>query len=110
VARSPKRLSAVPASAAALATVAEATPAPGFSVALQNFEGPFDLLLSLIGKHELDITEISLSRVTDEFISYLRGLDAAEELDQATEFLVVAATTRNSVAWSSSSAASSPRR
>jgi segregation and condensation protein A len=68
------------------------TPAPGFSVALSNFEGPFDLLLSLIGKHELDITEISLSRVTDEFISYLRGLDSAEELDQATEFLVVAAT------------------
>ncbi|MGY4856309.1 segregation and condensation protein A [Cryobacterium sp. AP23] len=69
-----------------------AAAAPGFSVALQNFEGAFDLLLSLIGKHELDITEISLSRVTDEFISYLRGLDAAEELDQATEFLVVAAT------------------
>lgn len=63
-----------------------------FSVALGNFEGPFDLLLSLISKHELDITEISLSRVTDEFISYLRGLDSAEELDQATEFLVVAAT------------------
>jgi len=66
--------------------------APAFSVALGNFEGPFDLLLSLISKHELDITDISLSRVTDEFISYLRGLDATEELDQATEFLVVAAT------------------
>lgn len=66
--------------------------APAFSVALSNFEGPFDLLLSLIGKHELDITDISLSRVTDEFISYLRGLDSAEELDQASEFLVVAAT------------------
>ncbi|MGO4102653.1 ScpA family protein [Leifsonia sp. YAF41] len=65
---------------------------PAFSVALGNFEGPFDLLLTLIGKHELDITEIALSRVTDEFISYLRGLDSAEELDQATEFLVVAAT------------------
>ncbi|TFD27644.1 segregation and condensation protein A [Cryobacterium lyxosi] len=65
---------------------------PAFSVALGNFEGPFDLLLKLITRHELDITEISLSRVTDEFISYLRGLDAAEELDQATEFLVVAAT------------------
>ncbi|TFC47499.1 segregation/condensation protein A [Cryobacterium sp. TMT1-21] len=63
-----------------------------FSVALGNFEGPFDLLLTLIGKHELDITEISLSRVTDEFIAYLRGLDQTEELDQATEFLVVAAT------------------
>lgn len=64
----------------------------GFSVSLSNFSGPFDLLLSLIGKHELDITEISLSRVTDEFISYLRNLDSAEELDQASEFLVVAAT------------------
>lgn len=63
-----------------------------FRVSLTNFSGPFDLLLSLISKHELDITEVSLSRVTDEFISYLRGLDSAEELDQASEFLVVAAT------------------
>lgn len=66
--------------------------APGFSVSLSNFNGPFDLLLSLIGKHELDITEVSLSRITDEFIAYLRALDSAEELDQASEFLVVAAT------------------
>jgi segregation and condensation protein A len=66
--------------------------APSFRVALDNFEGPFDLLLSLIGKHELDITEIALSRVTDEFIAYLRGIDLAAELDQASEFLVVAAT------------------
>jgi segregation and condensation protein A len=65
---------------------------PGFSVSLTNFNGPFDLLLSLISKHEMDITEVSLSRVTDEFISYLRGVDTAKELDQATEFLVVAAT------------------
>lgn len=65
---------------------------PAFSVALGVFEGPFDLLLKLITRHELDITEVSLSQVTDEFISYLRGLDAHEELDQATEFLVVAAT------------------
>jgi segregation and condensation protein A len=57
-----------------------------------NFDGPFDLLLTLLGKHELDITEISLSKVTDEFISYLKGLDADEELEQASEFLVVAAT------------------
>ncbi len=64
----------------------------GFSVTLSNFDGPFDLLLSLIGKHELDITEISLSVVTGEFIAYLRQLDSVEELDQATEFLVVAAT------------------
>lgn len=68
------------------------TEAAGFSVSLSNFNGPFDLLLSLIAKHELDITEVSLSSITDEFISYLRGLDSEEELDQATEFLVVAAT------------------
>ncbi len=67
-------------------------PATGFSVSLSNFDGPFDLLLSLIGKHELDITEVSLSKVTDEFISYLRNLDSDKELDEATEFLVVAAT------------------
>ncbi|MBT2498333.1 segregation/condensation protein A [Agromyces sp. ISL-38] len=70
---------------------AEASDA-GFRVALSNFEGPFDLLLSLIAKHELDITEVSLSAVTDEFISYLRGVDSEEELDRASEFLVVAAT------------------
>ena len=64
----------------------------GFELSLANFEGPFDLLLSLISKHELDITEISLSRVTDEFIAYLKGLDEQEELDQASEFLVIAAT------------------
>ncbi|MGO4536274.1 ScpA family protein [Leifsonia sp. 2MCAF36] len=57
-----------------------------------EFEGPFDLLLSLITKHELDITEISLSRVTDEFIAYLRALDTEESLDEASEFLLVAAT------------------
>lgn len=64
----------------------------GFAVSLGNFEGPFDLLLSLISKHELDITEVSLSRVTDEFISYLKGLDEDKELEQASEFLVIAAT------------------
>ena len=64
----------------------------GFRLTLANFDGPFDLLLSLIAKHELDITEVSLSRITDEFIAYLRGLEGPEELEQATEFLVVAAT------------------
>ena len=67
-------------------------PAEGFRVSLGNFDGPFDLLLTLLSKHELDITEIALSKVTDEFISYLKGLDAEEELEQASEFLVVAAT------------------
>ena len=69
-----------------------AGPDAGFRVSLSGFDGPFDLLLTLLGKHELDITEISLSRVTDEFISYLKGLDGPEELEQASEFLVVAAT------------------
>lgn len=70
---------------------AAAEPA-GFRVSLGDFEGPFDLLLSLITKHELDITEISLSKVTDEFIAYLRQLDTDESLDEASEFLLVAAT------------------
>jgi len=64
----------------------------GFRVSLSVFDGPFDLLLTLISKHELDITEVSLSKVTDEFIAYLRELDPDEELDQASEFLVVAVT------------------
>ena len=64
----------------------------GFAVSLGNFDGPFDLLLSLISKHEVDITEVSLSKVTDEFIQYLKQLDSDEELDQASEFIVIAAT------------------
>ncbi|WP_298227693.1 ScpA family protein [Gryllotalpicola sp.] len=66
--------------------------APSFRLALDNFEGPFDLLLSLIGRHELDVTEIALSRVTDEFIAYLRRMDVGAVMDEASEFLVVAAT------------------
>lgn len=63
----------------------------GFRVRLDNFEGPFDLLLSLISRRQLDITEVALSVVTDDFIAYISG--AAEwDLEQATEFLVVAAT------------------
>lgn len=67
----------------------------GFNVHLSNFDGPFDLLLQLISRHKLDITEVSLSLVTDEFIAYIRALENSGEgwqLDQATEFLVVAAT------------------
>lgn len=74
----------------AQADLTEAT--AGFTISLGNFDGPFDLLLSLISKHQLDITEISLSKVTDEFISYLKQLDESEELEQASEFLVIAAT------------------
>ena len=64
----------------------------GFQVHLDVFEGPFDLLLGLISKHKLDITEIALSSVTDEFIGYIRALADAWDLDQASYFLVVAAT------------------
>jgi len=63
-----------------------------FTVRLTNFEGPFDLLLQLIGKHKLDVTEIALSKVTDEFIAHLRALGDQLDLDQASEFLVVAST------------------
>ncbi len=69
-----------------------AAPAAGFQVHLDVFEGPFDLLLALISKHKLDITEIALSSVTDEFIGYIRALAGGWDLDQASYFLVVAAT------------------
>ncbi|MGM1016710.1 MAG: segregation and condensation protein A [Actinomycetota bacterium] len=72
--------------------VVESAEETGFRVSLTNFDGPFDLLLTLISKHEMDITEVSLSKVTNEFIAYLRELEHDEELDQASEFLVVAAT------------------
>ncbi|GHD15623.1 segregation/condensation protein A [Nocardiopsis kunsanensis] len=63
-----------------------------FQVHLDNFEGPFDLLLALISKHKLDITEVSLSKVTDEFIAHIRTLEKEWDLDQASNFLLVAAT------------------
>jgi segregation and condensation protein A len=75
--------------------VVSGEPAPaggGFQVHLDVFEGPFDLLLGLISKHKLDITEIALSSVTDEFIGYIRALSGDWDLDQASYFLVVAAT------------------
>ena len=64
----------------------------GFEVHLAVFEGPFDLLLGLIAKHRLDVTEVALSQVTDEFIAYIRAREGGWELEPATEFLVVAAT------------------
>jgi segregation and condensation protein A len=64
----------------------------GFEVQLAVFEGPFDLLLGLIAKHKLDVTEVALSKVTDDFIAYIRSRGADWDLGQATEFLVVAAT------------------
>jgi segregation and condensation protein A len=68
------------------------SPDEGFRVSLGVFDGPFDLLLSLLSKHELDITEVSLSLVTAEFIAYLKQVGPDEELEEASEFLVVAAT------------------
>ena len=66
--------------------------AEGFSVHLGNFDGPFDLLLTLIAKRELDITEVALAQVTDEFLDRVRAVGQHEDLDQTSSFLVVAAT------------------
>jgi segregation and condensation protein A len=68
--------------------------AGGFAVRLDNFEGPFDLLLSLIGKHKLDVTEVSLSQVTDEFLEHIKAAsaDGVWDLEQTTSFLLVAST------------------
>ncbi|MEV8089689.1 segregation and condensation protein A [Streptomyces nigra] len=63
-----------------------------FKVRLANFEGPFDLLLQLISKHKLDVTEVALSKVTDEFMAHIRAMGPDWDLDETTEFLVVAAT------------------
>jgi segregation and condensation protein A len=78
-------------------TTAPATPGPaeaptGFQVKLANFEGPFDLLLQLIAKHKLDVTELALHRVTDDFIVYIRAMGRDWNLDEASEFLIIAAT------------------
>lgn len=67
----------------------------GFRLSLNNFTGPFDLLLSLIAKREMDITQIALAEVTDEFISYIKILQqqpGSKALDETTEFLVIAST------------------
>jgi segregation and condensation protein A len=69
-----------------------ADPTPGFELHLDNFEGPFDLLLSLIAKHKLDITEVSLSQVTDDFIAFVKVGGKAWDLEQTTSFLLVAST------------------
>ena len=85
----------IDARASTTVTVDADAPAEVFRVTLDDFDGPFDVLLSLIAKRELDITEVSLSVVTDEFLAYLRSMDNAgsvDQLDQASEFLVVAVT------------------
>ncbi|MEU3936061.1 segregation/condensation protein A [Streptomyces sp. NPDC029044] len=92
-----------PAADAATAAERASAPAPGrdaeaqadggvFKVRLANFEGPFDLLLQLISRHKLDVTEVALSKVTDEFMAYIRAMGPDWDLDETTEFLVVAAT------------------
>lgn len=74
----------------------QSSEAPGaggrFTVRLENFEGPFDLLLQLISQHRLDVTEVALHKVTDEFIAYTRALGERWDLNETTEFLVIAAT------------------
>ena len=79
-----------PSVGAANSGTADAAEPTGFRVHLDNFEGPFDLLLSLIAKHKLDITQIALAQVTDEFIGYIRAAD--RDLSTTSEFLLVAAT------------------
>ena len=70
----------------------EAPPPTGFQVRLTNFEGPFDLLLQLIFAHRLDVTEVALHQVTDDFITYTREIGAELGLEETTAFLVIAAT------------------
>ena len=70
----------------------EAASSGAFAVRLDNFEGPFDLLLSLISKHKLDVTEVALSKVTDEFIAHIKAAGEVWDLEQTTSFLVVAST------------------
>jgi len=68
------------------------TRAEQFSVHLENFSGPFDLLLGLISRHKLDVTEIALAAVTDEFIAHIRAQGTNWDLEQTSQFLVVAST------------------
>jgi segregation and condensation protein A len=85
------------ATAAAVDPPAATPPSPEidsgrFTVRLDNFTGPFDLLLQLIGKHKMDVTEVALHQVTDDFIAYIRAMGDDWDLDEASEFLLVAAT------------------
>lgn len=70
----------------------DAPAATGFTVSLANFDGPFDLLLGLIAKREMDVTAVAISAVTDEFISYVRGLSHHQALDESSNFILIAAT------------------
>ncbi len=95
MARSPEPVAGLAGLAGSATTIEQDAHPAGFRVTLDDFDGPFDLLLSLITKRELDITEVSLSAVTDEFLAYLRAMESdgtVDALDQASEFLVVAVT------------------
>jgi segregation and condensation protein A len=72
--------------------VAEGESGAGFVVSLEEFSGPFDLLLNLIAKHKLEVTELALHQVTDDYLSHIRAQGDQWDLDETTEFLVVAAT------------------
>jgi segregation and condensation protein A len=74
------------------AAPAHEEPTSGFAVHLEEFSGPFDALLQLISKHKLEVTELSLSQVTDEFLQYIRQQGPEWDLEEASHFLVVAAT------------------
>ena len=70
----------------------EAESTSGFSVSLENFDGPFDLLLGLIAKRQMDVTTVALSAVTDEFVAYVRELSHEKALDESSNFILIAAT------------------
>lgn len=76
----------------ALTEIAEPEASGGFSVRVGDFEGPFDLLLSLIAKHKLEVTELALHQVTDDFIAHIKDQGPTWNLDEASSFLLVAAT------------------
>ena len=85
-------MTASPASPESPALPEPSVPSGSFHVRLDNFDGPFDLLLQLISAQRMDVTEIALHRVTDDFIAHIRAMGEDWDLGQATEFLVVAAT------------------
>ncbi len=67
-------------------------PTSSFEVHLDVFTGPFDLLLGLIAKHRLDVTEVALAAVTDEFLAHIRAMGEDWDLDEVSGFVLVAAT------------------
>lgn len=62
----------------------------GFRVNLEVYSGPFDALLGMIANNRLELTEVSLSSITEEFLTYVRGLDFTKNMDEASAFLDIA--------------------